>query len=101
VVEMAKVRPDGVFEAILGILQNLKPEAETTVNIAAGATYVVPKGIYIIIPGPNTAIEVTYDGTNWRPSAAGAGAMMVSDGASVRLNNGGAAAEDSYLIELG
>jgi len=100
---MARQRRDGVFEAILGIIENLEPESETTYTIAAGGTQVIPKGIHIVVPGANTAIEVSPDGgTTWRSLPNGNGGMIVSDGKSVRLkNNSATAAEDSYVITLG
>ena len=98
---MVKVRKDGIFEFILKIVGSLEPEDEKTVTVPAGETYTIPKGIHYVIPGPNTAIEVTKDGTTWRSLGAGNASLVISNGTSVRLSNGGTAAEDSIIITLG
>ncbi len=75
---------------------------ETTQSVGAGAQVTISKGIYYVTCGANTAVEYSPDGgSTWRTliSAGGAG-LVVSDGSNVRLNNGGGAAEDSYLLPL-
>ena len=76
--------------------------SESTVSVDAGATYTIPAGIYLVSLGANTSVEYTPDGgTTWRTMiAAGGGGIVISDGSSVRLNNSGTAAEDSYLLPL-
>lgn len=83
---------------------NLKKKfgTEQTVNVGAGATSAISKGIYYVTCGANTSVEYSPDGgTTWRTliSAGGAG-LVISDGANVRLNNAGTAAEDSYLLPI-
>ena len=77
-------------------------DSESTVSVDASGTYTVPAGIYLVSLGANTSVEYTPDGgTTWRTLiAAGGGGVVISDGSSVRLNNGGTAAEDSYLLPL-
>jgi len=77
-------------------------DSETTVTVDAGATSTISAGIYLVSLGANTSVEYTPDGgTTWRTLiAAGGGGVVISDGSSVRLNNGGTAAEDSYLLPL-
>ncbi|MEM4976248.1 MAG: hypothetical protein QXT64_02870 [Desulfurococcaceae archaeon] len=76
--------------------------AEITVSVAAGGVSTIPKGIYLVKLGANTKVQYTPDGgTTWRDIiAAGGGGTVISDGSTVRLNNGGTAAEDSYLYPL-
>jgi len=76
--------------------------SESTVSVDAGATSTIPAGIYLVSLGANTSVEYTPDGgTTWRTLiAAGGGGLVISDGSSVRLNNAGTAAEDSYLLPL-
>ena len=76
--------------------------SETSVSIDAGGAYTVPKGAYLVSLGANTRAEYTPDGgTTWRTLIpAGGGGLIVSDGASVRLYNGGTGAESSYLLPL-
>jgi len=75
---------------------------ESTVSVDAGATSTIPKGIYYVSCGANTTVEYSPDGgTTWRTSVnAGGTNLVISDGSSVRLNNGGTAAEDSYLLPI-
>ena len=76
--------------------------SESTVSISAGSTYTVDKGVYLVKLGANTKCEYSPDGgTTWREliSAGGSG-VIISDGSNCRLNNGGTAAEDSYLLPL-
>jgi hypothetical protein len=77
-------------------------ETETTVTVGAGSTSTITAGIYLVSLGANTSVEYTPDGgTTWRTLlATGTGGVVISDGSSVRLNNAGAAAEDSYLLPL-
>ena len=98
---MVKVRKDGIFEFILKIIGSLEPEDETTVTVPAGETYAIPKGIHYVIPGPNTSIEITTDGTTWRSLGTGNASLVISNGVNTRLSNGGTAAEDSIIITLG
>ena len=75
---------------------------EQTVSVDAGATSTVPEGVYIVRLGANTSVEYSPDGgTTWYTliSAGGTG-IVFSDGSNVRLNNGGTAAEDSYLLPI-
>ena len=76
--------------------------SESTVTVDASGTYTIPAGIYLVSLGANTSVEYTPDGgTTWRTLiAAGGGGVVISDGSSVRLNNGGTSAEDSYLLPL-
>jgi len=77
-------------------------DSEKTVSVDAGATVTVDKGIYLAKLGANTKCEYSPDGgTTWREliSAGGSG-VIISDGSNCRLNNGGTAAEDSYLLPL-
>jgi len=76
--------------------------AESTVSVDASSTYTIPSGIYLVSLGANTSVEYTPDGgTTWRTLlSAGSGGVVISDGSSVRLNNAGTAAEDSYLLPL-
>jgi len=85
----------------------LEPEnksfgTESTVSVGAGVTSIIPKGIYYVCCGANTTVEYSPDGgTTWRTSVnAGGTNLVISDGSNVRLNNGGAAAEDSYLLPI-
>ena len=76
--------------------------AEQTVSVGAGEQETIAAGIYLVVCGSNTKVEYTPDGgTTWRTViAAGGGGAIISDGSSVRLNNTGAAEEDSYLLPL-
>jgi len=93
-------RRDGVFEVIEKVIESLEPQSETTVNIAAGATYTVPAGLYVISLGANLVLEVSPDGgTTWRQIAAG---LIMSNGTNVRIRNtSGTAASTAYLIRMG
>jgi hypothetical protein len=92
-------RKDGLANFILDIIESPNLESETTYSIAAGGTQTLPKGLLVISPGANTTVEYTPDGgTTWRTIAGG---LVLSDGESFRLNNGGAAAEDSYVLNIG
>jgi len=75
---------------------------ETTVTVDAGATSTISKGIYYVRCGANTSVEYSPDGgTTWVTLiAAGGVGLVISDGSNVRLNNGGTAAEDSYLLPI-
>lgn len=75
---------------------------EQTVSVGAGATSTVPEGVYIVRLGANTSVEYSPDGgTTWYTLiAAGGTGIVFSDGTNVRLNNAGAAAEDSYLLPI-
>ena len=69
-------------------------------SVSASGTYVLPTGIWYVICNTNTKIQV-YNGSSWVDWTAAAGKdMMISDGASVRLYNGGANAESSTLIKI-
>ena len=61
--------------------------SESSVSVDAGATYTVPKGVYLVSLAANTSVEYTPDGgTTWRTLIpAGQGGLVVSDGSSVRL----------------
>ena len=89
----------------LGSLEKLitpKFGTEQTVSIDAGATSTIDKGIYYARCGANTSVEYSPDGgTTWYTliSAGGVG-LVISDGSNVRFNNGGTAAEDSYLLPI-
>jgi len=76
--------------------------SETTVTVTAGGTSTISKGIFLVSLGANTTVEYSPDGgTTWRTLyAAGTGGVVISDGTNVRLNNGGGADEDSYLLEI-
>ena len=84
--------------------ERLKKEfgTEQTVTVAAGGTQVISKGVYYVACGANTSVEYSPDGgTTWRTLiAAGGSGLVISDGSNVRLNNAGAAAEDSYLLPI-
>jgi len=75
---------------------------ESTVSVPAGGTSVISKGVYLVSLGANTSVEYSPDGgTTWRTLLpAGTGGVVISDGSNVRLNNAGAAAENSYLLPL-
>jgi hypothetical protein len=71
--------------------------SDTSVSVAAGGTYTVPRGMYYVKCGANTKVQV-YIGGAWTDfSAVGALVLVVSDGGSVRLYNTGTAAETSTL----
>ena len=76
--------------------------SEQTVSVDAGATATISKGIYYVRCGANTKVEYSPDGgTTWvELIAAGGVGLVISDGSNVRLNNGGTAAEDSYLLPI-
>jgi len=76
--------------------------SEQTVSVDAGATSTISKGIYYVRCGANTKVEYSPDeGTTWvELIAAGGVGLVISDGSNVRLNNGGTAAEDSYLLPI-
>ena len=69
-------------------------------SVSASGTYVLPTGIWYVICNTNTKIQV-YNGSSWIDWTTAAGKdMVISDGASVRLSNGGAGAESSTLIKI-
>jgi len=74
---------------------------EQTVSVNPG-TQVISEGVYIARLGANTSIEYSPDGgTTWYTLiAAGGTGIVFSDGANVRFNNAGAAAENSYLLPI-
>jgi len=70
---------------------------DASVSVAAGGTYIVPRGMHYVKCGANTKVQV-YIGGAWTDySAVGALVLVVSDGGSVRLYNTGTAAETSTL----
>jgi len=75
---------------------------ESTVDVPAGGTSLIARGIYLVSLGPNTSLWYSPDeGATWRTAIpAGGGGLVVSDGSYVRLYNAGAAAETSYLLPL-
>jgi len=75
---------------------------EQTVTVAAAGTQTISEGVYYVTCGANTSVEYSPDGgTTWRTLiAAGGAGLVISDGSNVRLNNAGAAAEDSYLLPI-
>ena len=75
---------------------------ESTANVGAGATSTISAGAYIARCGTNTSVEYSPDGgTTWYTLiAAGGTGVIFSDGSNVRFNNGGGAAEDSYLLPI-
>ena len=76
--------------------------SEQTVSVDAGATVTIDKGVYYVRCGANTKVEYSPDGgTTWVELVpAGGVGLVISDGNNVRLNNGGTAAEDSYLLPI-
>ena len=76
--------------------------SESSISIAAGGTYTVPKGIWLVSLSANTSVEYTPDGgTTWRTLIpAGGGGVVISDGSSVRIRNAGTASETVYLYPL-
>ena len=92
-------------DALIGsleILLNPSFGTEQTITVGATSTATIPKGFYMVSLGANTSVEYSPDGgTTWRTLIpAGQGGLVVSDGANVRLNNAGTAAEDSYLLPI-
>ena len=75
---------------------------ESAVSVGAGATSTISKGVYYVTCGANTKVEYSPDGgSTWRTLIGTGGAgLVISDGSNVRLNNGGVAAEDSYLLPI-
>ncbi len=96
-------QPDAIPDESLAFAQ-LKKQfgTESAVSVGAGATYTVPKGVWLVSLGANTKVEYSPDGgTTWRTLIpAGQGGLIISDGSNVRLNNGGTAAETSYLLPV-
>jgi hypothetical protein len=70
---------------------------DTSVSVAAGGTYTVPRGMYYVKCGANTKVQVYIAGAWTDFSAVGALVLVVSDGSNVRLYNTGTAAETSTL----
>jgi len=75
---------------------------ETSVNVAAGSTQVISKGIYYVRCGANTSVEYSPDGgTTWYTLiAAGGVGLVISDGSKVRFKNTGASSQTSYLLPI-
>ena len=75
--------------------------SEITQTVAAGGTYVIPEGIYVVVVDSSTVIlEISTDGgTTWYGSAPPSGAV-ISDGTNVRLRNTDTADHTAYLLPL-
>jgi len=72
----------------------------TSVSIAKGSTYIVPRGIYYVKCGTNIVAEWTPDGLNWYTIiSAGNSGILISDGVSVRLRNTSTKSSDSATIQ--
>ena len=72
----------------------------SSVSIAAGGTYTVPKGVYWL--SENSAVNVEfYDGSAWQLAISGKGGVIISDGTNVRLvNTDTANAQTVYLLPI-
>ncbi len=82
-------------------IPNVGTVTSETLSVTGSATNIfVPKGAWMISCGANTNIQYLSptDGTTWRTM--GAGGMVVSDGASVRLFNSGVTAS-SFIAAIG
>jgi hypothetical protein len=74
--------------------------SDTSVSVAAGGTYTVPRGMHYVKCGTSTKVQV-YIGGAWTDySAAGALVLVVSDGSNVRLYNTGTTAESSTMRRI-
>ena len=71
--------------------------SDTSVSVAAGGTYTVPRGMYYVKCGTSTKVQVYIAGAWTDYSAAGALVLVVSDGSNARLYNTGTASESSTL----
>jgi len=71
----------------------------SSVNIPAGGTYTIPKGIHYVFLGANTRLELYDDvAASWKTAiAAGGNGIVISDGSNARLYNAGTAAESSNI----
>ena len=69
-------------------------------SVTAGGVYVIPTGVWYVLCAANTKIQINVAGT-WTDFTGVAGkSLVISDGANVRINNTGAAAESSTLIQI-
>jgi hypothetical protein len=71
----------------------------TSVSVAAGGTYTIPKGVHYVFLGANTRVELYDDvAAAWKTAiAAGGAGVVISDGSNARLYNAGTAAESSNI----
>jgi hypothetical protein len=71
--------------------------SDITVSVDAGGTYTIPRGMHYVKCGANTKAQI-YIEASWQDySSVGALILIVSDGSNARLNNTGAAGENSTL----
>ena len=71
--------------------------SESSVTVSAGGTYTIGEGVYYILCGANTKVQVYINGAWHDLTGVGALALVFSDGSNVRLYNTGTADESSVL----